>query len=41
MFKNWNYFQNFLALNFAITWGAIIFSAAVHVHFASKISQIP
>ena len=29
MFKKQNYFPNFPAFNFAITYGAIIFSAAV------------
>ena len=29
MFKKWNYFQNFPALNFAITYGAINLTAAV------------
>ena len=29
MFKKYNYFQNFPAFNFAIAYGAIIFTAAV------------
>ena len=32
MFKKYNYFQNFPALNFAITYGAIIFTAAVCIY---------
>ena len=30
MFKKYNYFQNFPALNIAINYGAIIFTAAVY-----------
>ena len=36
MFKKYNYFQNFPALNFAITYSAIIFTAAVYIFLIDK-----